>query len=78
MKHRIVILVAILALAVGTTFTIHKAKASPGSKAKPDLIVDQKKLLRFTVSTPNIGTADVNLGDPNDHIAANDGLYELA
>ena len=35
-------------------------------------------LLRFTVSTPNIGDADLNLGDPNAHIAANDGLYELA
>ncbi|MCA1591952.1 MAG: hypothetical protein LC754_04730 [Acidobacteria bacterium] len=35
-------------------------------------------LLRFTVSTPNIGTADLALGDPNDHIAANDGLYEFA
>jgi len=30
-------------------------------------------LLRFTVSTPNIGTADVNLGDPNAHVAAGDG-----
>ena len=38
----------------------------------------EHKLLRFTVSTPNIGTADVNLGDPNAHIAANDGLYEYA
>jgi hypothetical protein len=35
-------------------------------------------LLRFTVSTPNIGDADLALGDPNDHIAANDGLYEFA
>src|SRR5881394_3613964 len=35
-------------------------------------------LLRFTVSTPNIGTADVNLGDPNAHVAAGDGLYEYA
>lgn len=35
-------------------------------------------LLRFTVSTPNIGTADVNLGDPNVHFAANDGLFEYA
>lgn len=35
-------------------------------------------LLRFTVSTPNIGTADVNLGDPNVHFANNDGLYEYA
>src|SRR5262245_33189134 len=35
-------------------------------------------LLRFTVSTPNVGTADVNLGDPNVHFANNDGLYEYA
>jgi len=108
MKKWIALSVAILSLAVGITFTLHKVKASPGSKLKPDLIVNQKRLLqnwvvrvedlpanfcsvqegnvtpgertllRFTVSTPNIGTADVNLGDPNDHIAANDGLYEFA
>src|SRR5215475_13350847 len=35
-------------------------------------------LVRFTVSTPNIGDADLALGDPNAHIAANDGLYEYA
>ena len=35
-------------------------------------------LLRFTVSTPNIGTADLALGDPNVHFLANDGLYEFA
>lgn len=35
-------------------------------------------VVRFTVSTPNVGDADVNLGDPNVHIAANDGLYEFA
>jgi hypothetical protein len=38
----------------------------------------ERLLLRFTVSTPNIGNADINLGDPNAHIAANDGLYEFA
>jgi hypothetical protein len=37
-----------------------------------------RTLLRFTVSTPNIGDADLALGDPNAHIAANDGLYEFA
>jgi hypothetical protein len=108
MKKWIALSVAILSLAIGISVTIHKAKASPGSKLKPDLIVDQKRLLqnwvvreenlpanfcsvieggvtpgyhtllRFTVSTPNIGTADVNLGDPNAHVAANDGLYEYA
>jgi hypothetical protein len=28
--------------------------------------------------TPNIGDADIFLGDPNEHVAANDGLYEFA
>src|SRR6266446_3294528 len=44
----------------------------------------QHRVLRFTVTTPNIGTADVNLGDPNRHWDPNgdgdgsdsDGLYE--
>jgi hypothetical protein len=36
------------------------------------------KVLRFSVSTPNIGTDDLALGDPNVHIANNDGLYEFA
>ena len=35
-------------------------------------------LLRFTVSTPNIGNADLAVGDPNVHIANNDGLFEFA
>ena len=42
------------------------------------------RVLRFTVTTPNIGTADVNLGDPNRHWDPNgdgdgsdsDGLYD--
>jgi Lysyl oxidase len=38
----------------------------------------EHRVLRFAVSTPNIGTADISLGDPNAHIAANDGLYEFA
>jgi hypothetical protein len=37
-----------------------------------------RRLIRFTVSTPNIGDADLFVGDPNDHVAANDGLFELA
>jgi len=35
-------------------------------------------VLRFTVSTPNVGNANLDLGDPNAHIKANDGLYEFA
>ena len=37
-----------------------------------------RRIVRFTVMTPNIGSADIHLGDPNKHIAANDGLYEFA
>jgi hypothetical protein len=36
----------------------------------------EHQLLRFTVSTPNIGDADLAVGDPNDHL--NDGLFEFA
>jgi Lysyl oxidase len=38
----------------------------------------ERLLLRFTVSTPNIGDADLAIGDPNVHVAANDGLFEFA
>ena len=36
------------------------------------------RVLRFTVSTPNIGNADVFIGNPLDHVAANDGMFEFA
>lgn len=36
-----------------------------------------RRLLRFTVTTPNIGDADNFIGNPRDHVAANDGLFEL-
>ena len=38
----------------------------------------ERRLLRFTVTTPNIGDADVYIGDPDEHYAADDGLYELS
>src|SRR5215204_7535319 len=37
-----------------------------------------RKLVRFTVMTPNTGNKDIFVGDPNDHVAAGDGLFELA
>ena len=37
-----------------------------------------RRLIRFTVMTPNVGDTDIALGDPNSHVAADDGLYELA
>jgi hypothetical protein len=36
-----------------------------------------RRLLRFTVTTPNQGTADNFIGDPRAHVAANDGLFEF-
>ena len=36
------------------------------------------RVLRFSVATPNVGDEDIVLGDPNAHVAANDGLYEFA
>lgn len=37
-----------------------------------------RRLVRFTVTTPNIGDEDVYVGDPNVHVAAGDGLFEFA
>ena len=37
-----------------------------------------RRIIRLTVMTPNIGDADVFIGDPNDHVAADDGLFEFA
>jgi len=107
MKKLTVLFAAIVSI-VAISLVLQKAKAVTSDAGKPDLIVDQKrllqnwvvrdeklpatacsveeggitpgehKLLRFTVSTPNIGTADLTLGDPNAHVAAGDGLYEFA
>lgn len=37
-----------------------------------------RTIIRFTVETPNIGDADIIVGDPNVHVAAGDGLFEFA
>ena len=37
-----------------------------------------RRLVRFTVMTANVGTADINIGDPRAHFEANDGLFEFA
>jgi hypothetical protein len=38
----------------------------------------EHQLLRFTVSTPNIGNANLEVGDPIAHVNAGDGLFELS
>jgi hypothetical protein len=37
-----------------------------------------RRLVRFTVMTPNTGNRDIFVGDPNAHFEANDGLFEFA
>ena len=37
-----------------------------------------RKLIRFTVTTPNIGDADIYIGDPNIAAAEDPNLYELS
>ncbi len=102
------VVVAVVVLIVGAVLAIPRAKAGASAPGKPDLIVDQKRLLqnwvvrddklsasacsvqeggitpgehrlvRFTVSTPNIGSADLVVGDPTVHFNNGDGLFEFA
>lgn len=51
-----------------TSCSVQESSMSPGDH----------RVLRFTVSTPNVGTADVYVGDPLAHMAADDGLFEYA
>ncbi len=37
-----------------------------------------RRLLRFTVTTANVGNADIHIGSPLEHYNAGDGLFELA
>ncbi|MBI3756476.1 MAG: hypothetical protein HY267_00715 [Deltaproteobacteria bacterium] len=57
---------------------VENLPASFCSVAEGGVTPGEHVLLRFTVSTPNIGDADLVLGDPTAHILANDGLYEFA
>jgi Lysyl oxidase len=41
-----------------------------------DITPGEHQLVRFTVATPNIGDADLVVGDPNQHVG--DGLFEFA
>jgi hypothetical protein len=52
--------------------------ASFCSVQEGEITPGEHQLVRFTVSTPNIGDADLVVGDPNVHVAANDGLFEFA
>jgi hypothetical protein len=43
-----------------------------------DVTPGYHRLIRFTVTTPNVGNADIYVGNPADHVAAGDGLFEFA
>lgn len=51
-----------------TACSVQEGEVTPGVR----------RLIRFTVMTPNVGDTDIALGDPNVHVAAHDGLYEFA
>ena len=48
--------------------SVQEGDVNPGTHA----------VVRFTVTTPNIGAGDLRIGDPNEHFMAGDGLYEFA
>ena len=52
--------------------------ANACSAIEGEVLPGLRKLVRFTVMTPNTGNQDIFVGDPNDHFEANDGLFELA
>src|SRR5215204_1128492 len=52
--------------------------ANACSAIEGDVTPGLRRLVRFTVMTPNTGNQDIFVGDPNDHVAADDGLFELA
>src|SRR5215212_4048649 len=48
------------------------------SAIEGDVTPGLRRLVRFTVMTPNTGDEDIFVGDPNVHVAADDGLFEFA
>jgi hypothetical protein len=65
---------------LAVSWVIYKETFSPDAcdAIEGDVTPGDHKTLRISVSTPNIGDADVFVGDPNVHVAANDGLFEFA
>jgi lysyl oxidase len=55
-----------------------KISATACSAIEGEVTPGLRKLVRFTVMTPNTGNQDIFVGDPNDHVAADDGLFEFA
>jgi hypothetical protein len=60
------------------TWMIREEEMSVCAVAEGGASPGTHRILRFTATTPNIGTADVFVGDPLEHVAANDGTFEFA
>jgi lysyl oxidase len=72
---------------LGSSWVVYNETIFPGCTAEEgDVTPGDHRTLRFSVNTPNIGTADLVVGDPNKHYDPNgdgnpadsDGLFELA
>jgi hypothetical protein len=55
-----------------------KISATACSAIEGEVTPGLRTLVRFTVMTPNTGNQDIFVGDPNDHVVADDGLFEFA
>ena len=65
---------------LGSQWVVRDENISPNacSAIEGEVTPGLRTLVRFTVMTPNIGNQDIFVGDPNDHVAADDGLFEFA
>ncbi|HEV8701076.1 MAG TPA: lysyl oxidase family protein [Candidatus Polarisedimenticolia bacterium] len=65
---------------LASQWVVRDEKLSPDtcSVIEGEVTAGLRRLIRFTVMTPNVGDADTFVGDPNEHVAANDGLFEFA
>jgi len=65
---------------LGSQWVVREENISPNacSAIEGEVEPGLRRLVRFTVMTPNTGNRDIFVGDPNVHFEANDGLFELA
>ena len=70
-----------------SSWVIYEETIPPGCTAEEgDVVPGDHRTLRFSVNTPNVGSADMVVGDPNAHYDPNgdgnpadgDGLFEMA
>jgi lysyl oxidase len=60
------------------SWLIRQEEASQCATIEGGVSPGTHSVLRFTATTANVGDADVFVGDPLEHVAANDGMFEFA